>query len=269
MSSETNINQRRRERKQRKYEKAGRKFAIVSTILVHALLLLIFFTSSITAPPVEHQQLVIEMLPDNLPQPIIKPISVKAGNEPKSEITSPSNDVRLVQRSQGAKVAENTPKNSAASELGPDGDISKYESPKKPEIDKRALFTAPKHNKDSLAEQTSANISNALAAGHTQGNTAVGNTEGQPLAKLKGRNVQGSLPIPAYNINKGGKVVVKIFVDQYGTVLNAIPGASGTTVQDKTMWESAKKAALQAKFNISSSAETVQEGTITYTFTLQ
>ena len=120
-----------------------------------------------------------------------------------------------------------------------------------------------------MAEQTSASISNALATGHTQGNTTIGNTEGEPLAKLKGRNVQGSLPIPAYNINKGGKVVVKIFVDQYGTVINAIPGAAGTTVQDKTMWKAAKQAALRAKFNISSSAETVQEGTITYTFTLK
>lgn len=267
--SETSINQRRRERKQRKYEKAGRKIAVASTMLVHSLLLLLLFGSSITAPPTEHQPLVIEMLPDNLPQPVIKPISVKAGNEPKSEITSPSNDVRLVQRSESGKVADNAPKNSAASELGPDGDVQKYEPPKKPEIDKRALFTAPKHNKDSLAEQTSASISDALAAGHTQGNTTIGNTEGQPLAKLKGRNIQGSLPIPAYNTNKGGKVVVKIFVDQYGTVINAVPGASGTTVQDKTMWEAAKNAALSAKFNISSSAETVQEGTITYTFTLK
>lgn len=267
--SEMNISQRRRKRKQRKYERAGRKFAIVSTLLVHSLLLLVFFTSSVKAPPVEHQQLVIEMLPDNIEQPVVKPISVKAGNEPKSEITTPNNDVRLVQRAQGAKVAENAPKNSAASELGPDGDVPKYEPPKKPEINKRALFTAPKHNRDSLAEQTSASISNALAAGHTQGNTTVGNTEGELLAKLKGRNVQGSLPIPAYNINKGGKVVVKIFVDQYGTVINAIPGAAGTTVQDKTMWEAAKQAALRAKFNISSSAETIQEGTITYTFTLK
>ena len=59
---------------------------------------------------------------------------------------------------------------------------------------------------------------------------------------------------------------IDLIVDQYGKVTNAIPGAAGTTVQDKQLWEAAKKAAYQAVFNISSDAPTVQEGTITYIF---
>ena len=79
----------------------------------------------------------------------------------------------------------------------------------------------------------------------------------------------GSLPAPDYSINKSGKVVVRIMVDQYGKVVNAIPGMSGTTVQDKTLWNAAKEAALKARFNISSTAPGVQEGTITYIFKLK
>ena len=60
-----------------------------------------------------------------------------------------------------------------------------------------------------------------------------------------------------------------VVVDQYGTVINAIPGVKGTTVQDATLWEAARKAALEAKFNISQSAPAVQEGTISYVFTLK
>ena len=79
----------------------------------------------------------------------------------------------------------------------------------------------------------------------------------------------GNLPIPSYTVQNEGQVVVRIMVDQYGKVINAIPGAKGTTVQDATLWEAAKKAALEAKFNVSSSAPAVQEGSITYIFKLK
>ena len=46
-------------------------------------------------------------------------------------------------------------------------------------------------------------------------------------------------------MNNEGKVVVKIMVDQYGKVTNAIPGVAGTTVQDKRLWEAAKEAAYK------------------------
>ena len=79
----------------------------------------------------------------------------------------------------------------------------------------------------------------------------------------------GNLPLPEYSVQNAGTVVVRIMVDQYGTVTSAVPGARGTTVQDATLWEAARKAALKAKFNVSASAPAVQEGTITYVFTLR
>ena len=78
----------------------------------------------------------------------------------------------------------------------------------------------------------------------------------------------GTLPKPSYTVGQAGKVVVAIQVDQYGKVLEAVPGIEGTTVTDRTLWEAAKKAALEARFNMSSDAPAVQKGTITYIFNL-
>ncbi|MBQ4026194.1 MAG: energy transducer TonB, partial [Bacteroidales bacterium] len=64
-------------------------------------------------------------------------------------------------------------------------------------------------------------------------------------------------------------VVVKIWVDQYGKVQKAVPGADGTTVTDRALWTAARNAALETGFTMSSSAPALQEGTITYIFNLK
>lgn len=89
---------------------------------------------------------------------------------------------------------------------------------------------------------------------------------GTANAYVKGRNVLGSLPKPTHNAKLEGTVVVQIKVDQYGNVTEAIAGAEGTTVTDKTLWTAARNAALKAHFNMDASAPAVQSGTITYIF---
>jgi len=144
------------------------------------------------------------------------------------------------------------------------------EPERKKEIDRRALFSAAdnKTQKDTLAAQTAREMSDALKAGHAQGNTKTGETAGEPNAKLAGRHIVGSLPKPTYNIQASGKVVVEITVDQYGIVKTAVAGAEGTTVTDKALWQEARKAALKATFNMSADAPAIQKGTITYIFRL-
>ena len=125
-----------------------------------------------------------------------------------------------------------------------------------------------KTQKDTVAPQVADKVSEALKAGHAQGNTKDGETSGQPNAKLAGRSVNGTLPRPEYPVQKGGKVVVDIWVDNYGNVQKAVAGAEGTTVTDKALWQAARKAALGAHFNMSSDAPALQQGTITYIFKL-
>ena len=140
----------------------------------------------------------------------------------------------------------------------------------KREIDRRALFPSAANNKkDTLAHHTSSEPSNRFDEGHASGNTMTGSSDGEPSARLAGRNVVGSLPLPPYGVQKSGRVVVRIRVDREGNVTEAIPGIEGTTVQDRSLWNAAKNAALQARFNANPKAPLSQEGTITYIFKLQ
>ena len=150
------------------------------------------------------------------------------------------------------------------------GDVDIKQPEPEKEINRRALFHAAdnKTQKDTVAPQVADRVSDALKAGHAQGNTKTGETSGQPNAKLAGRSVNGTLPRPAYSVQNSGTVVVKIWVDNYGTVQKAVAGAEGTTVSDKELWQAARKAALGAHFNMSADAPAMQEGTITYIFKL-
>ena len=89
-------------------------------------------------------------------------------------------------------------------------------------------------------------------------------TESSANAYLKGRTVVGSLPKPTYGIVAEGVVVVQIKVNQYGNVTEAIPGADGTTVTNKELWNAARNAAMKAHFNMKADAPALQTGTITF-----
>lgn len=93
--------------------------------------------------------------------------------------------------------------------------------------------------------------------------------DGTAIVHVQDRNVIGSLPRPTYNAQVEGVVVVQVKVDQYGNVTEAIAGAEGTTVENKTLWTAARNAALKAHFNMDANAPVLQTGTITYIFKLK
>ena len=86
-------------------------------------------------------------------------------------------------------------------------------------------------------------------------------------ASLDGRTSL-SLPKPQYPGNEEGIVVVQVTVDKNGLVQKADPGVRGSNTADPGLIAAAKKAALQAKFNVDNNAPAVQTGTITYRFRL-
>lgn len=91
------------------------------------------------------------------------------------------------------------------------------------------------------------------------------NTENQEI--IKGRKTI-KLKMPIYSGIEEGKVVVKISVNRNGDVVNAISGALGTTTTDKNLKKAAENAALLCKFSKDTLAPEIQEGTITYKFSL-
>lgn len=84
---------------------------------------------------------------------------------------------------------------------------------------------------------------------------------------LDGRNAQ-SLPKPYYPGNEEGIVVVQVTVDKSGVVKKAEAGVKGSNTANLELIAAAKKAALQARFNVDDNAPAFQIGTITYRFIL-
>lgn len=248
----------------------SRPIGIVTSLVFNGIVAITCALNGLTYldPPPEEIATLIEFDTDmTLEEQIIE---VGADVQPRSEDADPTQDIRLVQNSE-APLEGNRPNEAAEATTGTEGDVEIAEPERDHEIDTRALFpTADNSNKDTLTTaQVADKITDALTPGNAQGNTRVGNPEGEPTAKLQGRSVMGSLPLPVKdNIQKSGTVVVRIYVNREGTVINAIAGETGTTVTDKTLWDNAVAAAKKAKFNVSRNAPEQQEGTITYVFKL-
>ena len=254
-----------RERQSRRSRTTG----VALTVVLHAGMAACLFVtgfSYLDPPPPEKEMILIEF---EEPQ-IEKPVQIWNGTRPQAVNPDPTQPINLVQQAEAQH--EGTKSNEAPEAQVDDfGDVDIKDPEPKKEINKRALFRTAdnKTQKDTLAAQTAREVSDALKAGHAQGNTRTGETSGEPNAKLAGRSVNGTLPRPSYNVQKSGKVVVAIWVDNYGQVQKAVAGVDGTTVSDKTLWQAARKAALGAHFNMSTDAPALQEGTITYIFNLK
>ena len=238
----------------------------VLVVLTHGVLIGTLFVGGFTyidPPPPEKEQIVIDFSEVEMQ----KPKQRRDGTRPRAEV--PTKEIKLVQQSEAQHLGTKTNEAQEAT-VGDKGDVEVPEPPRK-EINKRALFSSAnnKSQKDTLAAQTAREVTDALKAGHTLGNTKTGETSGEPKANLKGRTLNGTLPRPSYPVQKSGVVVVKIWVDNYGIVQKAVAGADGTNVTDKDLWNAARNAAMKASFNMSADAPAMQEGTITYIFKLK
>lgn len=252
-----------------KQTKISRMSGGILTVVIHVSLVGCFFVTGfkyLDPPPPEKTPIIIDF---SEPE-IEKPKQVWNGTRPQVAKPDPAKPINLVQQSEAQ--LEGTKSNEAPETTVDNvGDVEVPEPPREKPIDRRALFHAANNNttKDTLAPQTAREVSDKLKAGHAAGNTKTGETAGEPNAKLVGRSVNGTLPRPSYGVQASGKVVVKIWVDQYGTVIKAQAGVEGTTATDKTLWQAAYKAAMGASFNMKADAPALQEGTITYIFNLK
>lgn len=77
-----------------------------------------------------------------------------------------------------------------------------------------------------------------------------------------------SLPIPVYLAKGGGKVIIEIYVDRRGRVVDA-KLAPGQNIRDEQIIIYAQSAALKTLFNADPNAPAKQKGTIHYNFIAQ
>lgn len=256
-------------RERKRQEKIGN---VIGTVLAIAVPVISAATLSFTGlkyiyPPPAETTFLLDFEEEIEPP---KPIK-KRGEQPRAEEVDRTKPIELVQKSQSPY--KTTAKNNLTPATKPDdfGDIdTPTPEPKEEALDPRAAFPGMAKKDTSLtAPHGAAEASEGFKAGQPTGNTEKGKTEGSANAHLKGRNTVGSLPRPGGNVQQEGKVVVTIWVDQYGKVQKAQAGAEGTTITDKNVWAAARKAAMESHFDTSADAPALQEGTITYIFKLK
>lgn len=198
-------------------------------------------------------------------------VKLKYGPRARGEDVDREAPVEMVQRSASPHVSQELNRTAQAR---PDdfGDVE-TPAPKEPVINKNAIFPgmAPKDTSKATTPHAASEASAEFKAGAPRGNVDQGTAEGRPNAHLEGRTVKKeSLQRPGYKIQESGKVVVKIWVDQYGNVVKAEPGADGTTIPASAgLWADVRKVAMKAHFNVKADAPALQEGTITYIFNLK
>ena len=255
-----------RERSERERNSVVTGIIMTAAVHVCAILLVSFSGIKYLYPPPPETTFLLDFEEE------VTPVVQKVGREPKGEDVDLEKKIELIQRSE-APVESKKPNLTPETKPDDHGDVEVPEPPREeePKLDPRAAFPGMAKKDTTLtAQHTASEASGEFKAGQPTGNVTKGETDGKPNAHLEGRTVdKAGLKKPVYTSQESGRVVVKIWVDQYGKVQKAVPGADGTTVTDKALWTAARNAALETGFNMSSNAPALQEGTITYIFNLK
>lgn len=279
--------------------KRSKLTGIIGTLAVHALLLGLLFLLRLAVPEKQEEGGVPVMMGntdlaqgsadpytmtevDVLPQPQPEANSVP---EPQPEVKQP---MITQQDEPSLKVKEEKPKEKKKSETQVKDNTKKNseeiaeavrkktEAEKRAEAEKAAAEAAA--NKIAGAFGKGAQMGSKGTAssgsgvqGKTDGNSSTGGMAGMGgygTFDLNGRSLgQGGLPIPVYNVQEEGRVVVTIVVNPAGHVISTSINKRTNTV-NPVLRKAAEDAAKKARFNSVDGPDN-QSGTITYYFRLR
>jgi periplasmic protein TonB len=254
-------------------EKKSKRKGVIGTILIHALLMIAFLFMGL-----KYQD----------PPPAEEGISINFGfseegfgeveAESTEELTEIVEEEIIEQQIESTEeiITQSLVETPVVEKTEKKKKVIKKEEPKeevieekKPEVNKKALYPGSKKTKTS----SEGNIGGDGNQGSIDGDPNSEVYEGGGIGKngtayqLGGRKVEYKEK-PIYNLQIEGKVVVIITVDRLGNVINAIPGAKGSTTLNKQLLQRAKTAALKTKFDPKQTAPTNQQGKIIYFFSL-
>lgn len=282
-----------------------RRKGLAGTIIIHVfvLIILIAFGFSIPPQPEQEEGILVNFGTDEtgigLIEPSPPPVQEETQPPPPSDAPATTEDEPL--------LTQDTEEAPEVKKVDPEAEkkrLEQIEADRK----RRALLEAERikreeeeaeRKKIEAARQRQADIMNrtrdALAnsknAGTSSGGEGVTGGEGNQGAPtgavdsqnrgdgsgsgdkgvsydLLGRGLQEELPLPSYNYQADGKVIVEVFVNRSGKVEQAVPGVKGSSTLDADLLRIAKEAALKALFEPKPDAPLIQKGTITYNFKL-
>ena len=254
-------------------EKKSKRKGIIGTILFHALLMVAFLFMGLKyqdPPPAEEgisinfgfsEQGVGEVDSESTEEltEIVEEEIIEQQIESTEEIVTQSLvETPVVEKTEKKKkvIKKEEPKEEVIEE-------------KKPEVNKKALYPGSKKTKTTSEGKKKGDGNQGSIDGDPNSEVYEGGGIGKngTAYQLGGRKVEFKAK-PIYNLQVEGKVVVIITVDRLGNVINAIPGAKGSTTLNKQLLQRAKTAALKTKFDPKQTAPTNQQGKIVYLFSL-
>ncbi|RZL17686.1 MAG: energy transducer TonB [Pedobacter sp.] len=143
---------------------------------------------------------------------------------------------------------------------------STEQKPSKPVVNQNALYKGKSNKGTGSGDGT----------GNTPGNQ--GDKDGDPLANNYGEGGSGfgEKPIPIRNFvnfvppkdngQKTGKIAIRLKFSKDGTIIDAVPGVKGTTLNDRELWQKCKDAIMAARLSASDLGPEVQMGVVTINF---
>jgi len=282
-----------------------RRKGIVGTVAIHLVILavLVVFGFSVPPPPETEEGILVNFGMDETGTGLIEPSSASLQEETspplpaESEVTDQEEPVLTQNNEEAPEVKKVDPEaekkrlEQLEAEKKRLADLEAERIRREQEEAERKRIEAEQQRQAEIMNRTRNALANAKNAGTTttsegvtggQGNQGapVGSVDSQVRGEgsglgtkgvsydLQGRGFQ-KLPLPKYDYQGEGRVVVEVSVDRSGKVIQAIPGIKGSSTLDEYLLRVAKEAALEAQFEVKPDAPAIQKGTITYNFKLK
>jgi hypothetical protein len=237
-----------------------RRTGIISTVVLHVLLVLLFLFFGLSQPNPLPEEMGIELAfedaggltggsPDPTPgSPQETATPVTAPETPEEVATDDNSEVEVT------KPVKPTPK-----------PTPKPAEPKPPKPNPNALFN-PSTNPST---NPTTGPPGGGPPGEKPGEGGVGNFHGKGFeGKLAGRGLMRG-PSISEKPTEGGKVALDIFVDRTGKVTRVAFNLDRSTTTSQVLFNLAKKAALQCTFSAKPDGAAEQKGEMTFVFILE
>ena len=281
------------------YSERGK--GLTGSIIIHViLLLLLVFVGFKTKPPLEEEGIMVNFGTDETGSGLIEPapmaVSAYTPPPPPAPTTARSTEEPLLtQNDEEAPEVKKVDPNAerkrleqAEAERRRRETLEAERKKREEEEIERKRIEAEQQRQADITNRTRnalAGANNAAANSRSEGIAGGAGNQGVPTGSidsnvrgqggdagngvsynLGGRGHIGGLPMPKYDCQADGIVVVEIRVDRDGKVTQATPGRPGSTTIVKCLTDAAREAAMATKFASKPDAPAVQVGTITYNF---
>lgn len=278
--------------------KKNKVIGIVCTVVLHLLVLLLLFFLKLTVPAEQEEGGVPVMLgntelaegeadPYTLTEVDMMPSEEPSSSQEAAEAPAVEQPMITQQDEPSLQVKKETPKKETPKKEQPkktpvktetkpvNKPKEKTEAEKRAEAEKAAAQAAANKIAGAFGKGSQMgskeNASGAGLQGSPTGNSSTGKTSGvggYGTFDLNGRSLgSGNLPVPVYNVQDEGRVVVTIVVNPAGQVISTSINKRTNTV-NPALRRAAEEAARKARFNAVDGVNN-QSGTITYYFKLR